>query len=102
MNNMPFNSQKPDRSEYEKNVFIRRVIQVQQRAEGRLPFLIHFVNKHNIDGYIYTKAEPNSHIKESGRISFLDVLSAVPPFSEGLFAVYVQVMWIVPRFGDRL
>jgi hypothetical protein len=29
-------------------------------------------------------------------------LSAVPPFSEGLFAVYVQVMWIVPRFGDRL
>ena len=25
---------------------------------------------------------------KSGRISFLDVLSAVPPFSEGLLAVY--------------
>jgi hypothetical protein len=28
---------------------------------------------------------------KSGRISFLDVLSAVPPFSEGRFAVYIQL-----------
>jgi hypothetical protein len=42
---------------------------------------------------VYAKAEPlrrsqfdKSELK-SGRISFLDVLSAVPPFSEGLLAV---------------
>jgi hypothetical protein len=33
-----------------KKLFIRRVIQVQWRAEVRLPFFIHPVNKRDING----------------------------------------------------
>jgi hypothetical protein len=56
------------------------------------------VNKHDINGsywidligykYVYAKAGATLTRAKSGRISFLDVLSAVPPFSEGLLEVY--------------
>ena len=40
---------------------------------------------------IFMQRRSQLDIRESGRISFLDVLSAVPPFSEGLLAVYMNL-----------
>ena len=60
--NVSFNSQKSDLSEYEKNLFIRKVYHIQQRAE--------------VTGYLFSYTLYNSHrniknnILESGKDLF--------------------------------